>query len=104
MTCRHETTCPSANSHDARAVAVVAYHWEQGWALLCNGLLVFDDEGVLAPVAASGVLVQNRSHDGVSKEPASLSQDEPPVIDERRLHQPVRRELIDGRPAVHRQL
>ena len=49
MICSHETTCPSADSHDARAARVVADHWEQGWALLCNGLLVFDDEGVLAP-------------------------------------------------------
>jgi hypothetical protein len=29
---------------------MVADHWEQGWALLCNGTLVFDDEGILAPV------------------------------------------------------
>ena len=52
MACNHETNCPSADSHDARAACVVADHWEQGWALLCNGLLVFDDEGVLAPAAA----------------------------------------------------
>jgi hypothetical protein len=28
---------------------MVADHWEQGWALLCNGTLVFDDGGALAP-------------------------------------------------------
>jgi len=49
MTCIHEKTCPSADSHDARAACVVADHWEQGWALLCNGLVVFDDDGVLLP-------------------------------------------------------
>ena len=53
MKCSHTTTCPSADSHDARAACVVADHWEQGWALLCNGLLVFDDEGVLCPAASA---------------------------------------------------
>jgi hypothetical protein len=53
MICSHETACPSADSHDARAACVVADHWEQGWALLCNGLLVFDDEGVLCPAATA---------------------------------------------------
>jgi Family of unknown function (DUF5999) len=49
MTCSHETTCPSAESYDARAAHIVTEHWEQGWALLCNGLIVFDDGGVLLP-------------------------------------------------------
>jgi Family of unknown function (DUF5999) len=49
MTCSHQTTCPSAESCDARAACVVTEHWEQGWALLCNGLIVFDDESVLCP-------------------------------------------------------
>jgi hypothetical protein len=48
-TCTHQPACPSAQSSDARAACVVADHWEQGWALLCNGSLVFDDEGILAP-------------------------------------------------------
>ena len=49
MTCSHATACPSAESPDARAACVIADHWEQGWARLCNGLIVFDDGGVLAP-------------------------------------------------------
>jgi hypothetical protein len=49
MTCSHTMTCPSAESPDARAACVVADHWEQGWARLCNGLIVFDDGGTLAP-------------------------------------------------------
>jgi hypothetical protein len=52
VTCSHETICPSADSHDARAACVVAEHWEQGWAVLCNGLIVFDDGGVLTPGVA----------------------------------------------------
>lgn len=52
MACSHQTACPAADSQDARAARVVADHWEQGWALLCNGLLVFDDEGTLVPQLA----------------------------------------------------
>ena len=49
MACTHLPACPAADCADARAARVVADHWEQGWALLCNGVLVFDDEGVLTP-------------------------------------------------------
>jgi hypothetical protein len=28
---------------------VVAAHPEQGWSLLCNGVIVFDDGGMLVP-------------------------------------------------------
>jgi hypothetical protein len=53
MTCTHQPACPPADRHDARAACIVADHWEQGWALLCNGTLVFDDGGVLAPPSLS---------------------------------------------------
>jgi hypothetical protein len=49
MRCTHVPTCPEADSDDARAATVITEHWEQGWALLCNGLVVFDDGGQLAP-------------------------------------------------------
>jgi hypothetical protein len=49
MACPHQPACPAAESLDARAARVVSDHWEQGWALLCNGALVFDDEGMLRP-------------------------------------------------------
>jgi hypothetical protein len=52
MHCTHMTQCPSAEQCDARAACVVADHWEQGWALLCNGVVVFDDGGMLLPAAA----------------------------------------------------
>ena len=51
MTCHHVPRCPESVSPDAVAARVVADHYEQGWALLCNGLVVFDDGGVLAPAA-----------------------------------------------------
>jgi hypothetical protein len=49
MACTHQPTCPTADRDDARAACVVADHWEQGWALLCNGILVFDDGNTLLP-------------------------------------------------------
>ncbi|MFH8698990.1 DUF5999 family protein [Streptomyces chartreusis] len=47
--CRHTPTCPAADSTDREAARTAASHPEQGWSLLCNGLLVFDDTGELLP-------------------------------------------------------
>ncbi|MGV9237628.1 DUF5999 family protein [Streptomyces nigra] len=44
--CSHRSSCPSAQ---ARSAHVVAAHPEQGWSLLCDGSIVFDDSGVLLP-------------------------------------------------------
>ena len=44
--CCHQTSCPS---FDELAVHVVAAHPEQGWYLLCDGAIVFDDTGALLP-------------------------------------------------------
>jgi hypothetical protein len=43
MTCSHFPSCPGANESDACAAAIVTDHCEQGWYLLCNGLILFDD-------------------------------------------------------------
>jgi hypothetical protein len=53
MQCQHTPECPSAIDCDARAAHVVSDHWEQGWALLCNGLVVFDDGGVMLPAMSA---------------------------------------------------
>ncbi len=47
--CCHQPACPSAvdSAHDA--ARVVASHPEQGWVLLCNGVVVFDDTGEILP-------------------------------------------------------
>ena len=42
-------TCPSAESAHCWTAHVVADHLEQGWAKLCNGVIVFDDGYFLAP-------------------------------------------------------
>ncbi len=47
--CRHTPKCPTTDSPDREAARVVAAHPEQGWSLLCNGVLVFDDTGELLP-------------------------------------------------------
>jgi hypothetical protein len=44
--CSHQISCPS---FDGSAVHVVAAHPEQGWSLLCDGAIVFDDSGELTP-------------------------------------------------------
>ncbi|MFE0799529.1 DUF5999 family protein [Streptomyces sp. NPDC058812] len=49
--CTHRPSCPAAGSPAARSVTVhvVAAHPEQGWNLLCDGTIVFDDTGELRP-------------------------------------------------------
>ncbi|WP_055532316.1 DUF5999 family protein [Streptomyces graminilatus] len=45
--CTHQPSCPAADSPDHDAAVIVAAHPEQGWNLLCNGTIVFDDTGEL---------------------------------------------------------
>ncbi|TQK42693.1 hypothetical protein FBY35_4122 [Streptomyces sp. SLBN-118] len=47
--CSHRPTCPTADHPDRDAARIVAAHPEQGWSLLCNGTVVFDDTGELLP-------------------------------------------------------
>jgi hypothetical protein len=47
--CTHEPRCPSAQANERTAAQTCAPHPEQGWSLLCNGVIVFDDGGVLLP-------------------------------------------------------
>ena len=47
--CSHQPPCPSFLSPDRDAAHIVAFHLEQGWYLLCNGAIVFDDTGELLP-------------------------------------------------------
>jgi hypothetical protein len=63
--CQHTPRCPDARATDRRVARVAASHPEQGWSLLCNGVVLFDDAGELllgdlaaAPsLAAAGDLV-----------------------------------------------
>ena len=48
-TCHHLPRCPAATDPDRDAAHTVAAHPEQGWSLLCNGVVLFDDTGELLP-------------------------------------------------------
>ena len=47
--CLHRPQCPSADRPDRDAARIVSCHPEQGWSLLCNGVIVFDDMGEILP-------------------------------------------------------
>ncbi|MFG3132845.1 DUF5999 family protein [Streptomyces tendae] len=47
--CRHKRPCPTAHAADRDAAAIVSRRDEQGWALLCNGVVRFDDTGEVLP-------------------------------------------------------
>jgi Family of unknown function (DUF5999) len=47
--CPHWPPCPPADRPDHDAAHTVAFHPEQGWSLLCNGVIVFDDMGEILP-------------------------------------------------------
>lgn len=47
--CCHDPRCPDAEYPDREAARTVAWHPEQGWSLLCNGVVLFEDTGELLP-------------------------------------------------------
>jgi hypothetical protein len=49
--CPHTPTCPASSDPNRLAAVIVAAHPEQGWYLLCNGVVLFDDSGYLSALA-----------------------------------------------------
>lgn len=47
--CQHIPQCPAADQSDRSAARPVSAHPEQGWSLLCNGVVLFDDTGLILP-------------------------------------------------------
>jgi Family of unknown function (DUF5999) len=47
--CTHEPRCPDAAGPDRDAAHVIISHPEQGWSLLCNGVVLFEDCGEILP-------------------------------------------------------
>jgi hypothetical protein len=47
--CTHQPPCPCADTPERAAARVVRAHPEQGWSLLCNGVVLFEDGGCLMP-------------------------------------------------------
>jgi hypothetical protein len=58
--CTHAPACPEAAAADRDAAHVLVSHPEQGWSLLCNGVVLFEDTGELLP---DGQSVQARRAD-----------------------------------------
>jgi hypothetical protein len=49
--CQHQPRFPEWQASDHLAARIVADQPGQGWSLLCNGVIVFDDGGELLPQA-----------------------------------------------------
>jgi len=47
--CLHQPPCPPADRLDRGAARTIVFRPEQGWSLLCNGVILFDDTGTLVP-------------------------------------------------------
>jgi hypothetical protein len=47
--CPHLPVCPPSDASDREAAHVVSAHPEQGWSLLCNGIIAFEDTGEILP-------------------------------------------------------
>ncbi len=66
--CPHTPPCPAASDLDHEAARTVISHPEQGWSLLCNGIVVFEDTGELLP--GGTVIAPHRPTDIVMTVPA----------------------------------
>lgn len=47
--CNHDPECPAAEDAGREAAQVTASFPAQGWSLLCNGVIVFEDGGEILP-------------------------------------------------------
>lgn len=45
--CFHQPPCPDGTDRAGLHAQIVAGHPEQGWYLLCNGVILFDDGGAI---------------------------------------------------------
>ncbi|WP_158847548.1 DUF5999 family protein [Saccharothrix deserti] len=45
--CQHQPPCPSGTDANGQNARIVTSHPEQGWYLLCNGVVLFDDGGLM---------------------------------------------------------
>ena len=50
--CPHTPPCPPPSAPDREAAHTIVSHPEQGWSLLCNGVVIFEDTGELLPGGA----------------------------------------------------
>jgi len=58
--CDHRPACPGAGEPAHESARTVASHPQQGWSLLCNGVVLFDDTGEILPDGRT--VAPHRSH------------------------------------------
>ena len=58
--CHHFPRCPATTASDRHAARAIAAHPEQGWSLLCNGIVLFDDNGELFPAGCAATRLPRR--------------------------------------------
>jgi Family of unknown function (DUF5999) len=73
--CPHTPQCPEPSGPDREAARTIISHPEQGWSLLCNGVVIFEDTGELLPGGAS--IAPHRPTDLVTDIAGCLSPLEP---------------------------
>ena len=73
--CPHTPQCPEPHGPDREAARTVISHPEQGWSLLCNGIVIFEDTGELLPGGAS--IAPHRPTDLVASNAGCLDPVEP---------------------------
>lgn len=56
--CQHQPRCPQWSALDHLAARILADQPGQGWSLLCNGVIVFDDGG--EPLPGGRAVTPNR--------------------------------------------
>jgi len=60
--CQHQSRCPQSWEPGGLAARIVADQPEQGWSLLCNGVVLFDDESVTIASVAAQRARENRDY------------------------------------------
>jgi len=75
--CPHQPPCPGPLEPDRLAARLVARYPDQGWSLLCNGVVLLDDGDqllpngrIVSPVAARPGAAVVRENSGVNSERA----------------------------------
>jgi hypothetical protein len=81
--CPHTPPCPDASGLDREAARTIISHPEQGWSLLCNGIVVFEDTGELLPDGES--IAPHRPTDLITQPAMPPRRAEPP---EKSSHSP----------------
>jgi Family of unknown function (DUF5999) len=82
--CPHTPPCPDASGLDREAARTIISHPEQGWSLLCNGIVVFEDTGELLPDGET--IAPHRPTDLISQPALTARRHESP--DNNKSHSP----------------